>query len=224
MKLSENTLNVLKNFAAINQGLVVKPGKTLRTISTNKAILAEAAVDETFPNEFGVYDLNKVLSVVDKNSPEVEFEKESLVFQSVGKIRIRYTPTNLILAPPNKNINIPAYDVKFNLTSEVLSWVFSMASVLKCPNIVIKSDGGKGGEINIWAMDVAGHIVDDATVKVDGTSDIAFNAVMKVENLKILAGAYEVQIAAAGVALFKHTTKNVTYWIAIEQASSNFQK
>lgn len=223
MILSENTLNVLKNFSTINQGIVVKPGKVLRTISSNKAILAEAIVDEDFPNEFGIYDLHKLLGVVDKNSAEVEFEKEFLVFRSVGKIRLRYTAPSLILCPPNKNINIPSYDVKFVLSAEILGWIFSMASVLKCPNIVVKSDG-KGSDINIWAMDVKGEIVDDATVKVDGDSDISFQAVLKIDNLKILPGAYNVELSSVGVGKFVHTTKSLTYWIATEQASSSFGK
>lgn len=222
MKLSENTLSVLKNFATINQGIVVKPGSVLRTIDSNKAVLAEATVEETFPNEFGVYDLNKVLSVIDKNSPEVDFQENCLVFQSLGKIRIRYTEPSLILQPPNKNISIPSYDVEFNLTAEQLNWIFSMAAVLKCPNIVIKSDGD-GGEINVWAMDVKGEIVDDATIKVGDNCDTAFQAVMKVENLKVISGGYNVQIASAGVSKFKHSTKNVTYWIAIEKAASKFE-
>ena len=58
MKLSENTVEVLKNFSSINQGLVVKPGKVLRTISANKAILAEAHIDEEFKTEFKQYALN----------------------------------------------------------------------------------------------------------------------------------------------------------------------
>jgi hypothetical protein len=223
MKLSENTLSVLKNFSTINSGIVVKPGKVLRTISSNKAILAEANVEETFPNEFGIYDLNKLLSVVDKNSPEVEFEKEFLSFKSVGKIRIRYTPSTLILTPPNKNINLQNYEVEFNLSSEILNWIFSMASVLKCPNIVLKSDGN-GGDINVWAMDVKGEIVDDATVKVDGTSDVAFQAAFKIDNLKILPGSYKVELSSAGVGKFFNASKNLTYWIAIEQANSSFNK
>ena len=32
MKLSDNTVTVLKNFATINGGIVVKPGNKLRTI------------------------------------------------------------------------------------------------------------------------------------------------------------------------------------------------
>ena len=226
MRLSENTLNVLKNFATINQGIVVKPGKVLRTISSNKAILAEANVEESFPTEFGIYDLNKLLGVIsqNKNSPEVEFEKDFLVFRSVGSIRLRYTPATLILSPPNKNINIQDYDVEFNLSQEVLQWIFNTASILKAPNIVIKSDGGKNGEINVWAMDVKGEIVDDANVKVDGTSDIAFEAALKIENLKILQGAYKVEISSQGVSKFYNADRKLTYWIAIEQASSTFNK
>jgi hypothetical protein len=225
MKLSENTLNVLKNFSSINQGLVVKPGQTLRTISSNKAILAEASVEETFPNEFGIYDLNKFLGVIsmNKNSPEVEFEKEFLTFKSVGKIRIRYTEPTLIMSPPNKNINVPAYDVTFDLSSEVLNWIFSTASILKCPNVVVKCDG-KGSDINVWAMDVKNEIVDDASVKVEGTSDIAFQAALKIDNLKILPGSYKVEVSSIGVSRFTNSAKNVTYWIALEKSNSSFEK
>jgi hypothetical protein len=222
MKLSDNTLSVLKNFASINEGLVVKPGSTIRTISVNKAILAEANVDETFPNEFGINDLNKMLGILSQNkaAAEVEFEKDFLVCSSVGKVRLRYTPATLILTPPNKNINA-VYDVKFKLSAEALSWIFNTASILKCPNIVVKC-GGKGQDISIWATDVKGAIVDDANVKVEGNSDVSFQAVLKIENLKILPGSYDVEVSSIGVSKF--TNKNVTYWIAIEQASSSFGK
>lgn len=223
MKLSDNTLTVLKNFATINQGILVKPGNTLRTISMNKAILAEATVEEKFETEFGLHDLNKILGVFSQNksTPEVEFEKDFLVFSSVGKIRIRYTQPSSITAPPNKSISVPAYEVSFNLSAEVLNWIFSTASILKCPNIVVKSEGG---DINIWAMDVKGEIVDDANVKVDGKSDIAFQAVLKIENLKVIPSAYKVDLSSAGVSRFVSSSKNITYWIAIEQASSTFSK
>lgn len=224
MKLSENTVAILKNYATINQGLVVKPGKTLRTISSNKAILAQAEVDEEFPHEFGIYDLNKSLSLLSMNKgadPEVEIEKEFFVFRGLagqGKIRQRFTPTNLILAPPNKEINA-VYDVEFNLTAETLNWIFSVASILKCPNIVVKSDGG---DISIWAMDVKGEIVDDATAKVDGKSDVKFQAVLKIDNLKVLPGSYKVELSSIGVSKFTHSNKKLSYWIALEQNSSNF--
>ena len=75
MKLSNDTLNVLKNFASINPNLVFKPGQKLKTISEAKTILASADIVEDFPVEFGVYDLNEFLSVYNLiEDPELEFE------------------------------------------------------------------------------------------------------------------------------------------------------
>jgi hypothetical protein len=230
MKLSENFVEVLKNFSSINTGIVFKPGNTLRTISSNKAILAQAEVDETFESEFGVYDLNKLLALLSLNkggTPEVEVGNEALVFIGLGgkgKIKQRFTDTKLIMSPPNKNINIANWDVKFQLTQEVFDWIFDVSSILKCPNIVVE---GKNGVITVNAMDVKGEIVDDANVVVpgdDSNTDKDFKAVFKIDNLKVLPGSYTVEIAAAGVSKFTHATKKLTYWVAIEAASSSFQK
>ena len=49
MKLSDNTLTILKNFAGINNSILVKEGNRLRTISVAKNILAEADIKEEFP-------------------------------------------------------------------------------------------------------------------------------------------------------------------------------
>ena len=49
MKLSSNTTMVLKNFATINQNLVIKEGSELLTMSSMKNIVAKATVEENFP-------------------------------------------------------------------------------------------------------------------------------------------------------------------------------
>ena len=49
MKLSEHTISVLKNYANINQNLVVKEGNELLTMSSMKNIVAKATVAESFP-------------------------------------------------------------------------------------------------------------------------------------------------------------------------------
>lgn len=223
MKLSENTLTILKNFASINQGIVVKKGSSLRTISSNKAILAEATVEETFPNDFGIYDLNKLLSIISLNKDQADaaFEKAFISFKSLGDVRIRYNDPSLIITPPNKNINIPSYDAKFELSSEAQNWIFNIAAILKCPNIVVK---GENGKVKILAMDVKGEIVDDASVDVDGESERDFQAVFKIENWKIIPGSYTVELSSVGVARFTSKDKNLTYWIALEQNSSTFNK
>ena len=56
MKLSDNTLTILKNFAGINNSILVKEGTSLRTISVAKNILAEANIKEEIHRDFAIYD------------------------------------------------------------------------------------------------------------------------------------------------------------------------
>ena len=64
MKLSNHTTSVLKNFATINQNLVIKEGNTITTMSAMKNIIAKAEVEETFPQEIAIYDLNEFLAAM----------------------------------------------------------------------------------------------------------------------------------------------------------------
>ncbi len=59
MKLSTETISVLKNFGAINQGIMFKKGKTLKTVSSHKNILAEVTIKEDIPAEFLDYINNR---------------------------------------------------------------------------------------------------------------------------------------------------------------------
>lgn len=225
MKLSDNTVKVLKNFSTINQGLVVKPGKTLRTISPNKAVLAEATVNEKFPHEFGIYDLNKSLSLLSMSTEnEVEVEKEFLEFTGLagrGKIRQRFTASNLILSPPDKKVVSANPDVSFRLSLDVLNWIFSVANVLKCPNFVFKGQDQDDG-MQIIATDVKGQIVDDASVNVDASFDEPFSVAIKVENLKVIPQAYDVILSSNGLSVFTSEDESLKYWIAIEMNNSSF--
>ena len=64
MKLSNHTTSVLKNFATINQNLVIKQGSEMTTMSAMKNIIARATVEETFPQEIAIYDLNEFLGAL----------------------------------------------------------------------------------------------------------------------------------------------------------------
>jgi hypothetical protein len=54
MKLSNETLGVLKNFGNINSGIFLKQGKTIKTVSTHKNILAQATITDEIPSDFGM--------------------------------------------------------------------------------------------------------------------------------------------------------------------------
>lgn len=226
MKLSPNFVEVLANFSTINSGMVFKPGKILRTMSQNKTILAQAEVDEIFEQEFGIYDLSRLLALLslNKTAPEVEVEKESIVIIGLGgngRIRQRFTDTKLIAAAPDKNVKVANYDVEFVLDHNVFKWIFNVSSILKCPHTVIQGEPGQ--KMTMSAIDVKGEIVDSAQVILDSISDKKFHVVLKNDNIKVIPGKYNVSISKTGFAFFKHTEKKLQYWITIENKDSSFE-
>ena len=103
MKLSDNALAILKNFAGINNSILVKQGNKLRTISVAKNILAEAEIKEEFPRDFAIYDLNQFLNGLTLHQdPDLDFQQESYLSIKEGKRRVKYffADTNVIVAPP----------------------------------------------------------------------------------------------------------------------------
>ena len=118
MKLSDSTLTLLKNFSNINQSILFKQGKSLRTISVMKNILAEATINEELPKDFGIYDLTQFLNGLSlHNNPELDFQNDKFVIIKEGRSRSRYffADPNVIVTPPDKGIELPTEDVSFEL-------------------------------------------------------------------------------------------------------------
>ena len=86
MKISNDTLAILKNFASINSNVLIKPGNMVKTISPVKNVLVESHVTEDFPVEFGVWDLNKFLATVNLfTDPIFNFEDKYVTISESGK-------------------------------------------------------------------------------------------------------------------------------------------
>ena len=51
MKLSKETIEILKNFSGINQSIVVYKGNKLKTVNSLKNILAHYTTGESFPKD-----------------------------------------------------------------------------------------------------------------------------------------------------------------------------
>ena len=82
MKLSEHTTSILKNYATINQNLVIKEGSELLTMSSMKNIVARAEVEEKFPKEIAIYDLNEFLTCLSLfKSPVLDFQDTFVMIQ-----------------------------------------------------------------------------------------------------------------------------------------------
>ena len=109
MKLSDSTVNLLKNFSSINQSILFKEGSKLRTISVMKNILVEATVSEEFPKDFGIYDLTQFLNGLSLHqNADLDFTKDEYVVIKEGRMRSKYffaDPT-VIVSPPEKEITL----------------------------------------------------------------------------------------------------------------------
>ena len=226
MKLSNETLSVLKNFGSINQGIFFKQGKTLKTVSSHKNILAEVTIKEEIPADFGVYDLNNFLSVVSlhKDDPSFEFDEKHVVIvgnKGRSKIKYRFCEPTMIVTPPEKQFVMPEAEIKFTFSSEDFDWVLRAASVLSSPHIAIESDGKKVSIVTLDLQNDAAHT--DALEIAEGNGN-KFKMIFKTENLtKVLPGVYEVAISSKGVSHFKNKNVPLQYYISTE-AGSKFEK
>ena len=219
MKLSDKTVNILKNFSSINQSILFKEGKKLRTISVMKNILAEATVDEEFPKDFGIYDLNQFLNGLGlHHSPDLDFENDSYVVIKEGRMRSKYffADENVIVTPPNKEISLPSEDVCFELDTNQLDKLLKAASVYQLPDI---SAIGENGVVQLVVRDKKNDTSNEYAIVV-GETDQEFTFNFKVENIKIIPGAYDVVVSSKLLSQFTNTKYNLTYFIALEPDST----
>jgi len=220
MKLSNETLNVLKNFSAINQGIEFKQGNKLTTISSGKSVLAQAILKDDFPEDFCVYDLNQFLSVYSlfKGATELEFDSANVIFSSGrSKTKFRKAAKEMIVTPPNKEIKLDEVDCSFTLTTEDYADIMKASSVLSSPNISVQSDGNSVELISYDAKDDAQHT---NSINVGEGNGKSYKIVFKTENIKMVPGEYAVQISFKGFAHFKNTKDDIQYWVAFEKNES----
>ena len=133
MYLSQETVSILKNFSTINQSILIKAGKKLRTMSCMKNILSEADITEEFEQDVAIYDLNQFLSCITLvPGGEVTLEGTSIrISDGKNSIDYRYSDPSVITTPPEKELKLPSEDVQVTLTEDHLETVKKAAAVLQ---------------------------------------------------------------------------------------------
>jgi hypothetical protein len=227
MKLSSETIGVLKNFGSINSGIFLKKGKTVKTVSSHKNILAQATIPDEIPADFGIYDLNEFLSVVSlhKDDLNLEFDSKNVVISGLkgrSKIKYRSCDATMVVSPPDKALALNDPEIQFDLSAEDFRWILDAANVLGSPQISVESDGTK---ITLNTIDVSNDSAHTESLELDVVgSGNKYKMVFKTENIsKILSGSYEVKISSKGISHFKNKKTALEYWITTE-VGSTFQK
>ena len=219
MKLSDNALAILKNFAGINNSILVKEGNKLRTISVAKNILAEAEIKEEFPRDFAIYDLNQFLNGLSLHQdPDLDFQQDTYLSIKEGKRRVKYffADPNVIIAPPEKDITLPTQDVCFQMDSVTLEKLTKAAAVYQLPDLSVIGEAG----VIKWVVRDKKNDTSNEYAIVVGETDKEFTFNFKVENIKIIPGAYDVVVSSKLLSQFTNTQHNLKYYIALEPDST----
>jgi hypothetical protein len=220
MRISEGTMDVLKNFSTINPSLAFKQGNTIRTVSEQKNILAQAVVEDAFPVDFAIYELNQFLGLASlfDNADFAFGEADVTIRDENNKSHSRYTYTDpsMVTSPPEKNLDMPDPEIQFSVTADDLKAVVSAANQLGLPEVVVR--GGATG-IALVATDMKNPTSNEYSRDVGESNGDIFNMVFKTENLKFISGDYDVKISKAGISHFKNISGHIEYWVATETNS-----
>ena len=217
MKLSNDTRDVLKNYATINANLLVKTGNKISTMSQMKNIVSIADLPDNFEQEFALYDLTEFLSAMSLfNDPELEFNENNVrMWEGYQSLKYFYSdPT--VVTTPKSDITMPEPDAKFTLQQNTFNQILKASSVLGVPDMVL--DTGDVGIMLLRVSDRKNDTSNNFSIEVGEGAKPNQKFFFKVENLKLLSGDYDVEVSTKGISRFKNVNKNIEYYIALETA------
>ena len=219
MKLSNETVMVLKNFSSINQNLVIKSGNSISTMSAMKNIVAKAIIKESFPSDFAIYDLNEFLAALSLFSkPELDFSKDFVIIreESGESKSLKYWFSDpSVVTTPTKEIKMPSAEVSFNFSSDTLSQIQKAAAVIGAPDMALED-----GKLKVTDKKNDTANAFDTDLDIVNTLGKKYQFWFKVENLKLLPGSYSVDVSSKKISFFKNNNVNIEYFIALEPESS----
>jgi len=213
MKFTEKTLSVLKNFSTINNGLMIKKGNVQRTVALTKDVLAEAHLDQSFPRDFAIYDLNGFLSMLSTfngdGDAEIDFQENHMVITSGRrKLKYYYASPTVIFSPPD-DLKLDSPTQRFDLVLDDLKLIQKMAS-FDMGDLTIKSDGDK---IYISVINGQNNNSNEMNIEVDQSMDTC-EVTFDVGLMKVIPQEYSVGVNDKSVH-FKNENDDVQYWIVL---------
>ena len=181
--------------------------------------MLKQSITEEFAKDFGIYDLNQFLNGLSCTKVLIlDFANDGYVVIREGKMRSKYffADPNVIVTPPDKDIELPSEDVCFELSTQQLDKLLKAAAVYQLPDLSVV---GEAGVVKLVVRDKKNDTSNDFSIVV-GETDSEFSFNFKVENIKILPGTYEVVVSQKLLSRFTSKNHDLTYYIALEPDST----
>ena len=214
MNLSKNTIEILDNFTSINPSILVKKGNKLRTIAIEKNVFANAEIEETFDQDFAIYDLNSFLGALSLfEKPTLDFQKGYVnISQAGNSCKYFFADPAVIVTPPEEDISLPDVDIKFKLPHASIDKLLKAASILAVEDDIIKSNGGK---VVMEAADNKNSSSNSFTIELGSYDGEDFSASVKTYHINIIPTDYDIEVSKAGISKWYSKDRSVTYYIAM---------
>ena len=216
MRLSDTTTKVLKNFASINPSILLNEGQTIRTISPQKNVMAQAVTDEPITDSMCLYDINQFLNIaesIDDCVINVNASKAILSNpQNTQNSTVFFADPSVIVTPPEKNINVKNEQFTFNLSDKELVKILRMASLCNAEELILQQRND--GTVLCKVTNTANPTSNDFSLVVEATNstgETELPATLEVTKLNFIKDTYEVHVYEKIV----HFQGSIAeYWIA----------
>ena len=219
MKISKETLAVLKNFAAINNSLAVTEPNCIFTASPGGSLHAIYDSKEKFP-KFGIYEMSEFLAIIslfDLENTDFDFQ-DSHVIITYERNRVVYAymdpdilPVNDILEDSSKDYkSVDGFDGNFSLTAQEIGNLQKASNIMKLEYIMVRMKEGKGIISLIPEGSTPKDVSSSFDMKIKGEGKIYVK--LRVENLQIVPGNYKISVINKMSMKFQHDTLPLFYF------------
>jgi hypothetical protein len=222
MKLSENTLAVLKNCSAIekssdHKSMVLKAGNRQLHINSGKDILIDAILDEEIPVEYGIYDIDHFLSnirLLGGKDADLSFEDKKVVITGTNGFKVDYYGCDVsLLSQIKKSVENFQPDVSFIFRNTSYQDLIRISSINSFNRVSFIGDdeGLRMESFNETSNNVA-------TLKLDNTKfEPSFSANFKLDSLTLIPVDYNVEINFQGISRFTSLDGKIKYYIMLQK-------
>lgn len=224
MQISASTLEVLRNFSDINDSILITPGDRLVSFHNSGTVLANAKIDDSFTDRFGIYDLKSFLALtalIENPALDTSNSDTHVVISGNGsKFKFFVAEESMITVAPKQELTLPTLDLEFKLDEDSLKQVLRAAAVFVLDTVTVYSEDGG---LYFGVSDPKQKNSDSFSVRIADYDGPEIKLIVSISKLTLMGGNYKVGIShSTGQIMIQFTNldRDVRYWTAPEADST----
>lgn len=223
---SEMELKVLKNFASINNNMLVKSNRFEIVNAPKKSIVGLYNLSEAKDHDpFAIYNLSEFITVIEKSGANAQLEVKDKYVEIVNVelgTKVKYAKAPLEFVPevkdPTDKFVLENHELEFTLSSEKLNTIFSISSLLKAQKLFMETT--EAGDIRlICSGETMEEFSNPLYIPISKSEykkselDKDMLLYIRIPELMVIAGEYDVEVCKKGITHWKNKNNGIEYFI-----------